>query len=128
MQFKQTMARLFFLLIPFVAFSQTTYIPFGAKENNLIERLEIKSVTDSVLSYSKTKPYSRIKMIPRIGHLDSSLFTKVDEYNLRPAMMSNLVWVVGQRSDYISKKPIWKSFYETPANLYQVYKELFFGN
>jgi len=126
MQFKQTLARLFFLLIPFVAISQTTYIPFGARENNLIERLEIKSATDSVLSFSKTKPYSRIQMIPRIGRLDSSLFTKVDEYNLRLAMMSNLEWAVGQRSDYVSKKPIWKSFYETPANLYEVYKENFF--
>ncbi len=126
MQFKQTMVRLLFLLIPFIGFSQTTYIPFGARENILIERLEIKSANDSVLNFSKTKPYSRIQMIPRIGGLDSSLLTKVDEYNLRLAMMSNLEWAVGQRSDFVSKKPIWKSFYETPANLYEVYKENFF--
>jgi hypothetical protein len=126
MQFKQTLVRLICLLIPFISLSQTTYIPFGAKENGLIERLEIKSGTDSVLNFSKTRPYSRIQMIPRIGRLDSSLFTKVDEYNLRLAMMSNLEWAVGQRSDYVSKKTIWKSFYETPANLYEVYKENFF--
>jgi hypothetical protein len=126
MQFKQTLVRLLFLLIPFIGSSQTTYIPFGAKENSLIERLEIKSGTDSVLNFSKTKPYSRNQMIPRIGRMDSSLFTKVDEHNLRLAMMSNLEWAVGQRSDFLSKKPIWKSFYETPANLYEVNKENFF--
>ncbi len=126
MQFKQTLVRLLFLLIPFIGSSQTTYIPFGAKENSLIERLEIKSGTDSVLNFSKTKPYSRNQMIPRIGRMDSTLFTKVDEYNLRLAMMSNLEWAVGQRSDFLSKKPIWKSFYETPANFYEVNKENFF--
>ncbi len=126
MQFKQTLVRLLFLLIPFIGFSQTTYIPFGAKENSLIERLEIKAGTDSVLNFSKTKPYSRNQMIPRIGRMDPSLFTKVDEYNLRLAMMSNLEWATGQRNEYASKKPIWKSFYETPANLYEVNKENFF--
>ncbi len=126
MQFKQTLLRLLFLMIPFIGSSQTTYIPFGAKENSLIERLEIKSGTDSVLNFSKTKPYSRNQMISRIGRMDSSLFTKVDEYNLRLAMMSNFEWAVGQRSDFLSKKPIWKSFYETPANLYEVNKENFF--
>lgn len=126
MQFKQTLVRLLFLLIPFAGFSQTTYIPFGTKENSLIERLEIKAGTDSVLNFSKTRPYSRSQMIPRIGRMDSSLFTKVDEYNLRLAMLSNLEWAVGQRSDFVSKKPIWKSFYETPANLYEVNKENFF--
>ncbi len=126
MQFKQTLVRLLFLLIPFIGSSQTTYIPFGTKENSLIERLEIKAGTDSVLNFSKTKPYSRNQMIPRIGRMDSSLFTKVDEYNLRLAMMSNLEWATGQRNEYASKKPIWKSFYETPANLYEVNKENFF--
>jgi len=126
MQFKQTLLRLLFLMIPFIGSSQTTYIPFGAKENSLIERLEIKFGTDSVLNFSKTKPYSRNQMISRIGRMDSSLFTKVDEYNLRLAMMSNFEWAVGQRSDFLSKKPIWKSFYETPANLYEVNKENFF--
>ncbi len=126
MQFKHTLVRLLFLLIPFIGFSQTTYIPFGTKENSLIERLEIKAGTDSVLNFSKTKPYSRNQMIPRIGRMDSSLFTKVDEYNLRLAMMSNLEWATGQRNEYASKKPIWKSFYETPANLYEVNKENFF--
>ncbi|MFN2438561.1 MAG: hypothetical protein ABR503_05135 [Chitinophagaceae bacterium] len=126
MQFKQTIVRLIFLLIPFISFTQTTYIPFGARENNLIERVEIKAGTDSVLNFSKTRPYSRSQMISRIGRMDSSFFTNVDKYNLRLAMLSNLEWATGQRSDFLSKRPIWKSFYETPANFYEVNKENFF--
>ena len=34
---------LFLISLPFVAFSQTTYLPQGAKENILLERLEIKA-------------------------------------------------------------------------------------
>ena len=42
MQFKQTLVRLVLILLPFSAFSQTTYFPQGDKANILIERLEIK--------------------------------------------------------------------------------------
>ena len=43
MQFKQTLVRLFFLLSPFNVFPQaTTYLPKDARENVLLERLEIK--------------------------------------------------------------------------------------
>ena len=126
MQYKQTLLRLFTLLVPFTAFSQTTYLPLGAKENILIERLEIKGRTDSVLNFSKTKPYSRRMFIPHIGRLDSTTLTPVDAYNLRTAMMSNIEWATGERTQYLSKKPIWKHFYETPANLYEARSENFF--
>ena len=51
MQYKQTLVRLFFLLLPFAALSQTTYLPQDARENVLLERLEIKAQKDSVLYF-----------------------------------------------------------------------------
>ncbi|HEU0110679.1 MAG TPA: hypothetical protein VFQ73_07370, partial [Flavisolibacter sp.] len=127
MQFKQTLVRLFFLLIPFAASSQTTYLPQGAKETILIERLEIKAGTDSILNFSKARPFSRRQYIPHINQLDSIVsLSKVDQYNLFTANLSNLEWATGSREDYASKKPIWKHFYKTPATLYEVNTKDFF--
>ena len=127
MQFKQTLLRLAILFFPFVAKAQTTYLPQGAKENILIERMEIKTGTDSILNFSKTKPYSRKQFIPHLGRIDSLVtLSKVDEYNRYTAMLSNLEWATGNRVDYLSKKPWGKSFYQTPANLFEVNKEDFF--
>ena len=63
MQFKETLVRLLFLLLPVAAFSQTTYLPQDARENILLERLEIKLQKDSVLNFSKNKPFSRKQVV-----------------------------------------------------------------
>ncbi|HZF65550.1 MAG TPA: hypothetical protein VEZ55_13740 [Chitinophagaceae bacterium] len=127
MQYKQTLFRLAILFAPLAAQSQTTYLLQGAKENILIERLEIKSSTDSVLNFSKTKPFSRRQFIPRIARMDSIVkLSKVDHYNWYSAMVSNIEWATGSRQDYASKRPWGKRFYQTPANLYEVNTEDFF--
>lgn len=127
MQFKQTLVRLLFLVVPCIAFSQTTYLPQGAKENILIERLEIKAQTDSILNFSKTKPFSRRQFIPEINRLDSIVsLSAVDQYNLYTANLSNIEWAQGDRTKFASKKPVWKNFYKTPANLYEVNIKDFF--
>lgn len=133
MQFKQTSVRLFFLLIPFAATSQTTYLPQDARENILIERLEIKSQKDSILNFSKLKPFSRKSVIPVIenfavpveGLFDSSSnkLSSVDLYNARMAMMNSSEWTTQKFS---GKKPFLKSFYKTPANLFEVNTKDFF--
>ena len=126
MQYKQTLLRLAILLLPFAAKTQTTYLPQGAKENILIERLEIKAGTDSILNFSKIKPFSRKQIIPHLGRIDSVVsLSKVDEYNRYTALLSNLEWATGNRTDYASKKPWGKNFYQTPANLFEVNKEDF---
>jgi hypothetical protein len=121
MQFKHSAAALFFLFCFYTVTAQTTYLPQGAKENVLLERLEIKAMTDSVLNFSKTKPFSRKQYISHLGRIDSTLIlSKVDRYNMYSAMVNNLEWATGNREAYLSKKPIWKHFYKTPATLYEV--------
>lgn len=126
MQFKQTLVRLSFLLIPSLSFSQTTYLPQGAQENILLERLEIKAQTDSVLNFSKARPFSRRQFIPHIGRLDTASLSPVDRYNLHTAMLGNIEWATGDRAQFASRKPLWKHFYKTPANLYEVNVKDFF--
>jgi hypothetical protein len=89
---------LFFLLSFSVtySFSQTTYIPLGDKENDILERLEIKT-QDQQLFFSVTKPYSRetagleAQMIDSMLHVkaDYGNLSKVDKYNLENLLLEN---------------------------------------
>lgn len=127
MQFKQTLVRLTFLLSPLSLFSQTTYFNEDAKENVLIERLEIKAQTDSVLNFSKNKPFSRKLIVPHIARMDPRLYSSAtDLYNLYSLMADNLEWAQGERKDYRSNHPWGKHFYQNQANLYEVNTPDFF--
>ena len=124
MQIKQTLVRLTFILFPFILSAQTTYLQKDDKQNILLERLEIKLQKDSVLNFSKTKPFSRGHFIHRTVDMyknpDPSLST-VDRHNLRSMMLNNLEYMHDLNiGDFKSKKSIGR-FYRTPANLYEVH-------
>lgn len=130
MQFKKTLVRLLVFiafLFPVIVFSQTTYLLQGDKQNILIERLEIKAQRDSVLNFSKTRPFSRKSITQKAWSIYESLdqpgsapLSKVDQYNLTSLLRNNIEWV-DDKARFASKKPIWKSFYKTPAHLYEVH-------
>jgi len=125
MQFKQTLSRLILILLPFSAFSQSTFLPQGDKANILMERLEIKSRTDSFFNYSKTKPFSRRHVVNAVNHYVEQpgvKLSKVDKYNIERLQMNNLEYVpVAEHSKYLSKKKFIRKFYSTPANLFEVH-------
>ncbi len=124
MQFKQTLARLAFILFPFYGFSQSTFLTEDEKSTILLERLEIKARTDSFFNFSKTKPFSRRHTVNAVDHYlrKPDGFSGVDVYNADRVMMNNLEYVPEQnRNRYHSRKPVWKHFYKTPANLFEVH-------
>lgn len=125
MQFKQTLVRLALILVPFSLHSQTTFLPPGDKAGLLMERLEIKARTDSFFNFSKTKPFSRRHVMAAVNQyakLTGVKLSKTDTYNIRSLNMNNMEWVAeGDRMQYQSKKPVAKSFYKTPASLYEVH-------
>ena len=126
MQFKQTLVRLFFLLTPFTVFSQvTTYLPQDPKEGILFERLEIKAQTDSILNFSKIRPYSRRQFIPVVENYlkTGESLTKVDVYNSRLALMNSSEHSFEK---FTSKKQFLKTFYKSPPNFYEVHAKDFF--
>lgn len=143
MQYKQTLIALFLFCFPFLLFSQpTTYLPQGAGENVLLERLEIKAGTDSILNFSKTRPYSRKQFIPRVEHyffnsgmsadsksggIDGASadlrFSKVDQFNAELALMKNDEWTT---QTFPSKRPFLNFFYKTPANAIEVKNKDFY--
>jgi hypothetical protein len=128
-----------FFCFPESGFSQTTYLPQGAEENILIERLEIKMQKDSGLNFSKLKPFSRQSIAPAIQNAKRTSYwtsaisgeryrnapwSKVDEYNYQRFLINNLEWVRGD-SSFKSKKPWGKTFYQTPGTLYEVHSKDF---
>lgn len=144
MQVKQTLVRLFFLLTPFAAFGQTTYLPEDARENILLERLEIKNLVRPVAGGSHlpipyqlmNKPYSRKTIVEYVQLVDSvyksnsdekhKFLSPVDQSNMYRLFRNNLEWVTGDKTAYRSKKPFLKNFYTTPANFYEVNTKDFF--
>ena len=123
MQFKQTL--LILILCPVFAFSQTTYLPQGDKQYILMERLEILGQKDSVLNFSKTRPFNRKQFFQStFNPADTSWpLSKVDRYNLKSLWMNNFErfsYMTNDKTGLDSKKPIGR-FYRTPANLYEVH-------
>lgn len=121
-----------FFLLPVYVFSQTTYLPQGDKANILLERLEIKAQTDSALNFSKTKPFSRARIINALSGFANrhsfSLFDKkngIDWYNVEGIFRNNLEFIPDSLKAGVSRlksrKPILKHFYTTPANLFEVH-------
>ena len=125
MQFKKSFVRLLLILFPLASAAQTTYFPQGDKANILIERLEIKRKNDSTLNFSKIRPFSRQVIINNINQWSKSAektitLSKVDQYNLNSLLMNNIEFLA-DKSQFKSRKPLAKRFYQTPASLYEVH-------
>lgn len=127
MQIKQTLARLVLILCPFSAAAQTTYLPLGSEDNIVIERMEIKAGNDSILNFSKTRPYSRRNIVAAFDPAGYALTqgNRIDDYNLDRLLINSAEWSDRGKTIGLSKKPVWKNFYRSKANLYEVHSKDF---
>ncbi|MBL0153403.1 MAG: hypothetical protein IPP93_07940 [Chitinophagaceae bacterium] len=127
MQIKQTLLRFFLILLPAVSAGQSAYLQQDDKAYILLDRMEIKSRSDSFFNYSKIRPVSRRHLALATQHYlavnPASGLSKVDAYNARSVMINNLEWVGAgkEKTGYASRKPIGKRFYQTPASMYEVH-------
>ncbi len=130
MQIIKSIRILVFFLVPLASFSQSSYLPLGSKDYDLLDRLEIKS-GDANLNFSTVKPYNRRLVTREVEYIDSMQaagqikLTEIDKYNMKRFLMSNGEWST-PRPEYLSIKPIFNTFYKTPANLYEVNVKDFF--
>lgn len=130
---------------PLFIFAQTTYIPEGSKAYDLIDRLEIKQEQNTNLNFSTLKAYSRRAVVHEAEYIDSmnnvnaesltgysdetnakTNLTPIDKYNIHSLLMDNSEWVTGSKESFLSKKPIWNTFYTTKPNLLEVNTKDFF--
>lgn len=145
MQIIKSILKLFLFVCPITAAGQSTYLTQGSKEYHFVERLEIKQQKNTDLNFSSLKPFNRRAIVrqaefldsARMGYKDSSGvdkykewtdldLTRVDEYNLHSLLMNNSEWVSVPKEDFLSKKPIFKTFYKTKPNLVEVNTKDFF--
>lgn len=118
----QSIKRFFCFLSCFIAIgvkAQSVFLPQGSKEYILLDRLEIKKQTDTVLNFSFLKPFSRKSWVERLQMLqhDSTIqCSSIDQYNLKRALLNNLEWVDTASMNERSAKPVLKYFFNTPAN------------
>jgi len=141
MQFTKCSLWLAVLTTPIFSFAQSTYLPQQSKHQHFTDRLEIKTGTVSDLNFTSSKPYDRRYVVEYLGSKADSMmsiqplfFSKdtalrlsaADQYNLYSLYANNLEWVKGDRTRFNSKKPLWKNFYKTPANLLEHYGDDFF--
>jgi hypothetical protein len=131
MQFKKSILRVALFLLPAAATAQTTYLPAGDKQEIILDRLEIKAQRDSILNFSKTKPYSReiyVDAVRKYLNEDSTglHLTTVDRYYIESLLKNNIEWLPeSMRRNYLSKKPIWNTFYKYPAGLIETHSKDF---
>lgn len=123
---------LIFLFNASAVHSQSTALGAGDKQNILLERLEIKAGTDSILNFSRNRYFDRQKYALEgirsyLARVDKNSLSKVDAHNINSAFQNNLVEITdpAERALYASRKPIAKRFFQTPANLYEVHTKDF---
>lgn len=124
-----------FLLVGLSAalFAQSDRISLGDKQNHLLDRLDIKLQNDSVFSFSTIKPYNRKVYTERVALIDSLEKTgelpvelsEVDRYNIQSLLMSNSDWTSDHGESFYVRKPIWNTFFKTPAHLYETHSRNF---
>jgi len=110
--------------------AQTDNIELSDKQNLLIKRLDIKLRGDSVMQFTTVKPHDRKRITERMERIDSldkvgaiaGVLTDVDRYNLRSLLMNNQDWTKYYTDSFGVKKPIFNTFFQTPAHLYAVSK------
>lgn len=115
------------------AFTQSDRISLGDKQYQLLDRLDIKLQNDSVLSFSTIKPYNRKVYTERIALLDSLdqagelpvELSAVDRHNIQSLLMNNSDWTKDRGESFRVRKPVWNTFFKTPAHLYETHADDF---
>lgn len=123
-------------LLPVTGSAQSTFLPQGSNYDHFLDRMEILLQTNPELNITTVKPISR-KVAVGVAEESDSLhkfypydyyyhLSKVDRQTLSSLLMNNSEWVTGSKDSFVSKHPIWNTFYKTKANFYEVNEKDFF--
>lgn len=109
---------------------QSTGFPQGSKDYTLLDRLEIKAQTDTVLNFSFIKPFQRKWWVNRLelyrAEGSGITLSTVDRYNLERSLMQHPEWVSGDKKALRSRRSLWNTFFQNPAQMVQVDQPDFF--
>lgn len=124
---------LFLIVFNISLYAQADRIPLGDKQYQLLNRLDIKLQNDSVFSFSTIKPYDRRIYTERVAYIDSLdqagelpvELSETDRHNIRSLLMNNSDWTKDEGERYLRDKPIWNTFFKTPAHVYETHSKDF---
>lgn len=139
MQNKYILLWLMCLLCGKLLIAQTTALPLWAKENWLLDRLEIKSQKNNDLNLSTVKPFlngSVVAVADSFANLlvkgqNPAHLSRIDQYNLLRFRANYKEYANFKAADSIliaSKQPWGRHFYATPAHFYEVNAPKFYIN
>ena len=123
-------------LLPALVRAQSTFLPEGSKFDHFLERLEILQQTNPDLNIATNKPISR-RLAVHVAGIADSLYkfypydyidhlSPVDLANLSSLEMNNIEWFHGNKDSFMSKHPLFNTFYVNKANFYEVEDKDFF--
>lgn len=115
------------LCLPLSLLAQTNWIPQGAKDYILLDRLDIKMQNNPNLRFNTTRPFSGKWWVKALHEADSAgILTKTDRFNYQSALMNNSEWLPEEPDFINSRKPWFKTFYKKKANFFEVNEPDFF--
>lgn len=131
----KTLIRLSWLFVPTLCLSQSTLLPQHSKHRHTLERLEMLMQDNNDLNLSTIKPINR-QLAARVALMADSLsgfypydfyrrLSPTDQHNIRSLLMNNSEWAPDS-ARVMSKKPLWGTFYKTPADFFAVHEKDFF--
>jgi hypothetical protein len=130
MQIIKTFLVAFVFILPSAVLGQSTLFQQGSKENILLERLEIKMQTDTVLNFAQIKPFNRkwwaLSLSKAVDSASQIRLSKVDQYNIERSKINNLEWTSPDAELIRSRKQIFNTFYADPANFIGINQKDFF--
>jgi Capsule assembly protein Wzi len=146
MQFIKSLFKLLFFICPAFATAQSTFLTPGSKDVHFVDRMEIQQQRNTDLNFSSIRPFNRKYIVEQVEFIDSARLgyvdtvtqkdkyaewnsqdlTDIDEYNLTSFLMNNTEWVTGPKKDFLSKRPVLKTFYKTKPNFLEVKTNNFF--
>jgi len=130
MQIIKTLACCIFFVGSLAGYSQSGYLQQGAKENILLERMEIKAQKDTNLNFSFIKPFNRRWLVTSLERIESDSehvdLTPIDRYQIERALGNSQEWTSGDPSRFASKKSLWNTFFKSPGDLVLVNQKDFF--
>ncbi|MEN9883276.1 MAG: hypothetical protein RLZZ420_493 [Bacteroidota bacterium] len=129
-QIIKTLAVILIFALPLRVLAQSSLFQQGSKDYFLLNRLEIKMQRDSGLNFSVLKPYNRkwwVGALDRVTDSASGItLSAVDQYNVQRARLNNREWKGRDSVLPVSKKAIFASFYQDPANFVGIDEPDFF--
>lgn len=114
-------------------FAQSDNISLNNKYYRLFDRLDVKLQNDSILGFTTVKPFARQPLAVQVEYIDSLYnagalpvaLSSVDRYNIRHFLMDNTEFTKRYTDSFKVVKPLFNTFYQTPAHLFQENSRLF---